>query len=151
MRALFLIPALAMVGCASTPIVPYVAPTVTMRGVSSEAFRAQMIQRCAKNGMSATVNTPSQIVCSRPFDESLASWSFRALALPANATNPVVHNRFNLAETGGTLVVVNDAFWDYQNAFGQKTVEPVRDGAGAQVTQRTLDELKSKLEGAAQK
>jgi hypothetical protein len=148
MRTAAVIVLLTLAGCASTPRVAYVPPTATLRGVTSDAFRAEMIQRCVRNGATPTVNTESQLVCAKPMDDSMGSLMFRALVTPQYSTNPLVQVRFNMAKMGADLIVVTDFYYEFETAYGQKNVQPIQNGQSAADTQRTLDELKSKLEAA---
>jgi hypothetical protein len=148
MRIAAILVLLTLAGCASTPRVAYVPPTATFRGVTSDEFRAEMIQRCVRNGATPTVNTESQLVCAKPMDSSMGSLMFRALTTPQYSTNPLVQVRFNMAKTGADLIVVSDVFYEFETAYGQKNVQPIQNGQSAADTQRTLDELKSKLEAA---
>lgn len=148
MRTVAVLFLLVLAGCASTPRVAYVPPTATFRGVTSDEFRAEMIQRCVRNGATPTVNTESQLVCAKPMDGSMGSLMFRALVTPQYSTNPLVQVRFNMARTGTDLVVVTDFYYEFETAYGQKNVQPIQNGQSAADTQRTLDELKSKLEAA---
>ena len=148
MRFAVILVLLTLAGCASTPRVAYVPPTATFRGVTSDEFRAEMIQRCVRNGATPTVNTESQLVCAKPMDDSMGSLMFRALATPQYSTNPLVQVRFNMAKMGSDLIVVTDFYYEFETAYGQKNVQPIQNGQSAADTQRTLDELKSKLEAA---
>lgn len=148
MRLAVILVLLTLAGCASTPRVAYVPPTATFRGVTSDEFRAEMIQRCVRNGATPTVNTESQLVCAKPMDDSMGSLMFRALATPQYSTNPLVQVRFNMARMGSDLIVVTDFYYEFETAYGQKNVQPIQNGQSAADTQRTLDELKSKLEAA---
>jgi hypothetical protein len=149
MNRLSLVGLLALAGCASAPSQPYRAPQVTIAGNATEQAKMTIVQRCVQNGGAVEQNTPNQLVCSVPMDDSFGSMMFRALATPKYSTKPDLKARYAFVNTGAQTYITVDTFMEYQNAFGQVTRNPVRNNQVAARAQSMLNEIKAATESAA--
>ena len=141
--------ALAVGGCASVPTAPYVAPHVTIAGMTTEAAKLELVQICVAGGAVVEQNTPNQLTCTKPMDDSFKSLLFRALTTPKYSTNPVGTVRYSFVEAGGKLFVTADMFLEYQTAFGQTNRTPITNENLLGQRQMVLDQLKAKHEASA--
>lgn len=148
MNRLVLVGLLALAGCASAPSQPYRVPQVTISGNATEQAKMTIVQRCVQNGGAVEQNTPTQLVCSVPMDDSFSSMMFRALATPKYSTRPDLKARYAFVNTGAQTYITVDTFMEYQNTFGQVTRNHVRNNQVAARAQAMLDEIKAASEGA---
>lgn len=138
--------ALSLAGCASVPQEPYVTPQVLISGGTAEDVKIALIPRCIELGATVEVNTPDQLVCAKPMDDSFGSMMFRAMATPSNSTRPVSMGRWTFVRSGATLLVTFDETLRYQTAFGQNNVQPIRNPKTAASVQNRLNEIKRSIE-----
>ena len=143
--------ALAMLcaGCATTPTVPYRAPTVMINDMSAEEAKLEIIKNCIGGGGVVAVNTPTQLICSKPMDDSFGSLMYRALVTPRYSTNPEAKARYSFTEANGKLFIAIDMALEYENAFGQLNRTPITNGNIAANAQAMLDRIKAMHEGTA--
>lgn len=134
--------------CATTPQVPYRVPQITIVGAKSEQVKLPIIQACISGGGSIEVSTEHQVICAKPMDDSFGSLMYRALATPQYSTNPVGRARYTISETGGSVFVTVDTYLQHENAFGQTSTTPIRNGNLAAQAQAMLERIKASIESA---
>lgn len=76
-------------------------------------------------------------------DDSFKSMMFRAMATPKYSTRPNLKARYSFVNTGTQTFVSIDTYMEYQNAFGQVTVIPVKNNEVAAKAQAMLDGIKA--------
>lgn len=140
-----------VLACALSPLASLAepVPSVTVVGVPPAQVGEELIARCIRNGASVTHSSVSQVICSRPFPDNLAAYTFRALGTPKNSTNPVMFARYNFARVGDGTIVGADFYYEFETAFGQKNSQPIDAPKILKEAQSNLDRLKSELEQRA--
>lgn len=129
-------------GCATAPKVAYTNPSITVDGMTADAARAYVSQRCIMGGARVETNTPTQVVCAKAFDGSFGSLMYRALTTPDYSTNPDAKVRYNFFQNGAQLMVAADMYVEFENAYGQKNIRPIQNFQLRDQAQAMLQNMK---------
>lgn len=132
-----------LTACATGPKVAYVPPRVTIAGMSVEQAKMRLIPPCVETGGTIEENSPHQLICAKPFDDSFGSMMYRALLTPSYSTNPSVYVRYSFVDAGGQLYIAVDTYVQNQTAFGRVDRQPIQNGAIAAQAQSFLDRIKA--------
>lgn len=146
MRHVILLVVLALAGCATTGSVPYSPPQVMIKSNSVDAVKILLVQRCIAGGGVVEDADASRLVCSKPMDNSFQANMWRAFFTPNYSTNPNGKARYTLLGADGQVFVTVDTFLQYQTAFGQDNIVPVKDPNIASKALRALQEVKHQIE-----
>lgn len=96
-----------------------------------------------RKGMSVELASDTQVVCSKPMDDSMKSLFIRALATPSYSTNPVYRYRLTAIQIGEQTTVSIDPFVQYANAYGQVNTIPITNKKERAIIRSELDALKA--------
>ena len=147
MKALYFAVACAVLaGCATTGNTPYTPPQIMIKSDSVDAVKILLVQRCVSGGGVIENADASKLICSKPMDNSFQSAMWRAFFTPDYSTNPNAKARYTLLGANGQVFVTVDTFLEYQTAFGQDRVIPVKDPEIAGKAARALQEVKHQVE-----
>lgn len=146
MRAFASVLAAALAGCATTSNVPYTPPQVMISSNSVDAVKILLVQRCVAGGGVVENADASKLVCSKPMDNSFQANLWRAMFTPDYSTNPNAKARYTLLGAEGQVFVTVDTFLEYQTAFGQERVIPVKNPDLARQALQALQEVKHQIE-----
>ena len=98
---------------------------VVVRKLPPAAVMSRMQATCLQRGQSVVQATDTQVICSKPMDDSMRSIFIRALATPTYSTNPVYYFRVSAVRVGDSTTVAAEEYVQYQNAYGQQTNIPI--------------------------
>ena len=144
--ALSLVAILLASGIAQAKKPPPPPQFVVIRKLPPSAVVARVQAGCLQKGQSVVQVSDTQVVCSKPMDDSLRSAFIRALATPTYSTNPVYYFRVSAIRVGENTTVAAEEYVEYQNAYGQLTNIPIRNRKELELVHAGLTNMKATWE-----